>query len=105
MTTEPWTEERFNQLANLVDSNARVIQALAQVSAEAREERDQIFQTIAEQNNEIRDIKIEIREMQVEIRQMQIEIRGMQVENRRILDILLNQRRDDDSGNSHTNEG
>ena len=98
MTTEPWTEERFNQLANLVDSNARVIQALTQVSAEAREERDQIFRTIAEQNNEIRDIKIEIR-------QMQVEIRGIQVENRRILDILLNQRRDDDSGNSHTNEG
>ena len=91
MTTEPWTEERFNQLANLVDSNARVIQALAQVSAEAREERDQIFRTIAQQNEAIS--------------QMQIEIRGMQVENRRILDILLNQRHNDDPGNSHTNEG
>ncbi|MDF0555145.1 hypothetical protein [Kamptonema sp. UHCC 0994] len=55
----------------LIESNARVIQSLANVAAEAREERQQILQVIA---------------------QHQEEIRGLQTENRRILDILLNQR-------------
>jgi methyl-accepting chemotaxis protein len=99
MTTERWDDDRLDRLANMVDSNARaiqalgnrvdsiaiatennnrliesnarVIQSLANVAAEAREERQQILQVIA---------------------QHQEEIRGLQTENRRILDILLNQR-------------
>ncbi len=98
MSNELWTDERLDRLASLaetnarltqrnaeaserhdraidrierlVESNARVIQALANASAEGREERDQLFRRIDEQ---------------------QAEIRGMPLENRRILDILLNQ--------------
>jgi chromosome segregation ATPase len=62
--------------ANIAESNARVVQALANVAAEAREERQQLFERMAEQ---------------------QEEIRGLQTENRRMLDILLNQRNQDDN--------
>ena len=77
MTTERWDDDRLDRLANIVDSNARVIQALANVSAEAREERQQLFQRMDQQ--------------QTIIVQQQEEIRGLQTENRHILDILLNQ--------------
>ncbi|MDF0552924.1 hypothetical protein [Kamptonema sp. UHCC 0994] len=77
MTTERWDDDRLDRLASIVDSNARVIQALANVSAEAREERQQLFQRMDQQ--------------QTIIVQQQEEIRGLQTENRRILDILLNQ--------------
>ena len=69
--------------ANIAESNARVIQALANVAAEAREEREQLFERMAEEH------KI--------IMQQQEEIRGLQTENRRMLDILLNQRNQDDN--------
>ncbi|OCR00486.1 hypothetical protein BCD67_25865 [Oscillatoriales cyanobacterium USR001] len=62
--------------ANIADSNARVIQALANVAAEAREERQQLFQMMAEKQDEIR---------------------GLQTENRRMLDILINQRNQGDN--------
>ena len=103
MNQEPWTDERLDRLASLIESNARVIQnlsqsienhsqsieenhkliesnarviqALAQASAEAREEREQLFRRMDQRDEEIR---------------------GMQLENRRILDILLNQRREND---------
>jgi hypothetical protein len=54
----------------IADSNARVIQALCQLAAEDREERQAIIARTDE---------------------MLTEIRGLQSENRRILDILLNQ--------------
>ena len=90
MNTERWDDDRLDRLANtvesnsraiennnrLIESNARVIQALANVTAEAREERQQLFQIMAQQ---------------------QEEIRGLQTENRRILDILLNQRHQGDN--------
>ncbi|MDF0552180.1 hypothetical protein [Kamptonema sp. UHCC 0994] len=60
----------------LIESNARVIQALANVAAEAREERQQLFQIMTQQ---------------------QEEIRGIQTENRRTLDILLNQQNQGDN--------
>jgi hypothetical protein len=69
--------------ANIAESNARVVQALANVAAEAREERQQLFERMAEEH------KI--------IMQQQDEIRGLQTENRRMLDILLNQRNQDDN--------
>jgi len=62
--------------ASIAESNARVVQALANVAAEAREERQQLFERMAEQQDEIR---------------------GLQTENRRMLDILLNQRNQDDN--------
>lgn len=58
----------------IADSNARVIQALCQLAAEDREER----QAIINQSNA-----------------MLADIRGLQAENRRILDILLNQQQRD----------
>ncbi|WP_448572856.1 hypothetical protein [Trichothermofontia sp.] len=81
MSVEHWTDERLAQLARLVESNAcqiesnsRTIQALADLAAEDRQERAAILQSI---------------------REMQQEIRGVQTENRWILDLLLNERRDE----------
>ncbi|CBN57552.1 MULTISPECIES: hypothetical protein [Kamptonema] len=71
MSTDRWDDDRLDRLANMVESNARVIQALANVAAEAREEREQLFQRMDRQ---------------------QEEIVGLRIETRRMLDILLNQR-------------
>jgi methyl-accepting chemotaxis protein len=60
----------------LIESNARVIQALANASAEAREEREQLFQKMDRQ---------------------QEEIVGLRIETRRMLDILINQRNQGDN--------
>ena len=76
--------------ANIAESNARVVQALANVAAEAREERQQLFERMdRQQANMAEEHKI--------IMQQQDEIRGLQTENRRMLDILLNQRNQDDN--------
>ncbi len=69
-------DNKLSETRDLINSNARIIQALANTAAEAAEERQRIFQFIAQQ---------------------QAEIRGLQTENRRILDILLNERQEDDS--------
>ncbi|OCR00189.1 hypothetical protein BCD67_21170 [Oscillatoriales cyanobacterium USR001] len=85
MTTERWDDDRLDRLADriegltsiaerhdrLIESNARVIQALANAAAEAREERQQLFQRMDRQ---------------------QEEIVGLRIETRRMLDILINQR-------------
>ncbi len=63
--------DRINENSSrLIESNARVIQALANAAAEAREEREQIFRTIAQQ---------------------QTNIDGLRRETIRMLDLLLNQ--------------
>ncbi|CBN56328.1 MULTISPECIES: hypothetical protein [Kamptonema] len=62
--------------ANIADSNARVIQALANVAAEAREERQQLFERMDRQ---------------------QANIEGLRIETARMLDILLNQRNQGDN--------
>jgi hypothetical protein len=76
MATERWDDDRLDRLANMVESNARVIQALANVAAEAREEREQLFQKMERQ---------------------QEEIVGLRIETRRMLDILINQRNQGDN--------
>ncbi|MDF0552177.1 hypothetical protein [Kamptonema sp. UHCC 0994] len=97
MSTERWDDDRLDRLANtvesnshaiennnrLIESNARVIQALANVAAEAREEREQLFQRMEQQN--------------AIIVQQQEEIVGLRIETRRTLDILLNQRNQGDN--------
>jgi len=83
MTTERWDDDRLDRLANMVESNARVIQALANVAAEAREEREQLFQKMEQQN--------------AILVQQQEEIVGLRIETRRTLDILLNQRNQGDN--------
>ncbi|MEG3927203.1 hypothetical protein [Microcoleus sp. D3_18a_C4] len=83
MSTERWDDDRLDRLASIVDSNARVIQALANVAAEAREERLQILQMIAQQ--------------QASIDRQQAEIVGLRTETVRMLDILLNQRNQGDN--------
>lgn len=82
MSVERWTDERLDQLAQLVESNSRTIQALANLAAEDRQERADILQSI--------------QVMQQQVQELQQEVRGLQTENRRILDILLNDRQ---SGN------
>jgi hypothetical protein len=90
MSTERWDDDRLDRLADriegltsiaerhdqLIESNARVIQALANVAVEAREEREQLFQRMDRQ---------------------QEEIVGLRIETRRMLDILLNQRNQGDN--------
>ncbi|MBP0009001.1 hypothetical protein [Roseofilum sp. Belize Diploria] len=46
MSTERWTDERLDRLADLLESNSRVMEALTQASGEAREERQQLFETV-----------------------------------------------------------
>jgi hypothetical protein len=84
MSTERWDDDRLDRLASMVESNARVIQALANTAAEAREERQQLFERMDRQ-------QANMAQQQTIIVQQQEEIRGLQTENRRILDILLNQ--------------
>jgi uncharacterized coiled-coil DUF342 family protein len=100
MSTKRWNDEMLDRLADriedltsmaerhdhLIESNARVIQALANVAVEAREERQELFQRMDQQHA----IMV----------QQQEEIRGLQTENRRMLDILLNQRNPGDSSPS-----
>ena len=110
MSTERWDDDRLDRLANTVErigdrmnafdirmdalgaklevtaniaeSNARVIQALANVAAEAREERQQLFERMDRQ---------------------QANIEGLRTETIRMLDILLNQRdRQDNSGEENS---
>lgn len=90
MSTERWDDDRLDRLADRVEniasiaeSNARVIQGLANVAAEAREERLQILQMIAQQ--------------QASIDRQQAEIVGLRTETVRMLDILLNQRNQGDN--------
>lgn len=81
--------QRIENTAKLAESNARVIQALAETAAEAREERMQILQIIAQQ--------------QTSIDRQQTNIDGLRTETIRMLDILLNQRdRQDNSGEQNS---
>ena len=83
MSTERWDDDKLDRLASMVESNARVIQALANVAAEAREEREQLFQRMDQQ--------------QANIDRQQANIEGLRTETVRMLDILLNQRNQGDS--------
>jgi chromosome segregation ATPase len=67
-------DSSLDRCNNLIESNARIIQALANVAAESREEREELFQMIARQQNEIV---------------------GLRTETIRLLDLLLNQYRGD----------
>lgn len=71
-------QEDIQRIEHLVESNARVVQALANVSVEAKEERDQLFKRMDQQ---------------------QAEIVGLRTETARLLDILLNQRNQQDNQN------
>ncbi len=90
MSTERWDDDKLDRLASMVESNARVIQALANVAAEAREERLQILQLIAQQQERM----VEIDER---IARQQTNIEGLRTETVRMLDILLNQRNQGDN--------
>ena len=123
MNQEPWTDERLDRLASLVESNARLIQNLSQSSKENHqliesnsrviqnhsqliESNSRVIQALAQASAEAREEREQLfRRMDQRDEEMQLmhmEIRGMQVENRRILDILLNQSQEDDQDNSHS---
>ena len=97
MTTERWNDEKLDRLAdivsgiaieiqdltrklnettNIANSNAPVVQAMADAIAEAATERREILRVIAQQ---------------------QSEIRGLQTENYRMWEFLTNQRNQDDN--------
>ncbi|WP_017714906.1 hypothetical protein [Kamptonema formosum] len=106
MSTQRWTDEMLDRLAGtvenmastveshsrliesqsrLIEGNARIIQALANAAAEAREERQQLLQLIAQH--------------QERMNQQQAEIVGLRTETNRMLHILLNQRNQGDNPN------
>jgi Ni,Fe-hydrogenase III large subunit len=75
-------ESSAKDLDQRIESNARVIQALANVAVEAREERQQLFERMDRQ---------------------QANIEGLRTETIRMLDILLNQRnQQDNSGENNS---
>ncbi len=45
MSVERWTDERLDQLAQLVESNSRTIQALSNLAAEDRQERVEVLRS------------------------------------------------------------
>ncbi|UZQ55538.1 hypothetical protein OOK60_05545 [Trichothermofontia sichuanensis B231] len=92
MSVERWTDERLDQLAQLVDSNSRAIQALANLAAEDRQEGVAILQSL-------QVMQQQVAVMQQQVQEIQQEVRGVQTENQRILDILLKERRPDGPDN------
>ncbi|MBP0027848.1 hypothetical protein [Roseofilum sp. Guam] len=119
MSTERWDDERLDRLADLIESNSRMMAALTQVSAEGREERQQLFEmaknhnhliesnarviqalanAVVEAGEERQQLSQRMDQLLERMDRRQEEIRGLQTENRRILDILLNQQeREDDA--------
>ncbi|CBN58756.1 MULTISPECIES: hypothetical protein [Kamptonema] len=104
MATERWDDDRLDRLANQVEetanianSNARVIQALANTAAEAREERQQILQLIAQQQVTIAQQQERMIQIEERIDRQQTNIDGLRRETMRMLDILLNQRNQQDN--------
>ncbi|WP_449419628.1 hypothetical protein [Phormidium nigroviride] len=104
MATERWDDDRLDRLANQVEetanianSNARVIQALANTAAEAREERQQILQLIAQQQVTIAQQQERMIQIEERIDRQQTNIDGLRRETMRMLDILLNQRNQEDN--------
>ncbi|MDB9512347.1 hypothetical protein PN499_14235 [Kamptonema animale CS-326] len=104
MATEHWDDDRLDRLANQVEetanianSNARVIQALANTAAEAREERQQILQLIAQQQVTIAQQQERMIQIEERIDRQQTNIDGLRRETMRMLDILLNQRNQQDN--------
>ncbi len=114
MTTSRWNDEKLDRLAdivsgiatevqglsqkleetaNIANSNARVIQAIADTMAEAAEERlaaaEERRAAAAERQENLRLII-----------QQQSEIRGLQTENKRMWEMLLDQRNRDDNPNT-----
>ena len=97
MTTERWDDEKLDRLASIVENNARLVEsnarsilALANAAAEAKEERDRLFQRMEQQQAE-RDRLFQRMEQQ------QAEIVGLRMETNRLLDMLLNQRNQDNN--------
>jgi hypothetical protein len=82
MTVERWTDERLDRLAQLVESNARAIEANSNAMAEYRQEQIEMRREF----NHVIGI----------IAQQQSEIAGLRTETNRMLDILINHRQGED---------
>jgi hypothetical protein len=90
--------DRINENSSrLIESNARVIQALANTAAEAREERLQILQLIAQQQVTIAQQQERMVEIEERIDRQQTNIDGLRRETMRMLDLLLNQQNQQDN--------
>ncbi|UZQ53472.1 hypothetical protein OOK60_13305 [Trichothermofontia sichuanensis B231] len=61
MSVERWTDERLDQLAQLVESNSRTIQTLANLAAEDRQERTAILQSIRVMQQQVHELQQEVR--------------------------------------------
>jgi hypothetical protein len=104
MVVERWNDDRLDQLADRVqeiayiaESNARTIQSLANVAAEAREERQELLRLIAQQQASIERHQETIERHQETIERQQANIEGLRTETIRMLDLLLNQRNQQDN--------
>jgi hypothetical protein len=84
MTTERWTDEMLDKLADFGRQTDNRIDRLAELFSEMRSNQAMLQQ-------EQTEMRREFNHMIGIIAGQQNEIAGMQTENRRILDILLNQ--------------
>ena len=75
MTTERWTDERLDQLANTAQSNTTAISELRATTSELRVTAEALLQTVVQHQGNF--------EVLVQ------EIRGLRAENRRILSHLF----------------
>ncbi|WP_017714907.1 hypothetical protein [Kamptonema formosum] len=92
MSAQEWNDERLHRHAGtvetydcLIENNERILQALAAGEAELREERQRLFQFIAQQQASFAD-------WQTSFDQMQVEIDALRAEANRKLDILSERR-------------
>jgi hypothetical protein len=98
MTTERWTDEMLDKLADFGQQTDNRIDRLVELFSEMRsnqailqQEQTQMLSNQAILQQEQTEMRREFNHMIGIIATQQNEIAGMQTENRRILDILLNQ--------------
>jgi methyl-accepting chemotaxis protein len=84
MTTERWTDERLDRLADTVGQAADTVNQLILGMGQL----NQRTETIALAVERMTDVQLQTFQV---IEEMQAEVRGLQTENRRILDRLFGQ--------------
>lgn len=76
MTTEHWTDERLNRLADDVDNlraSVADLRTTAEIMLQTQMQHQRNFEVVV---NEIRDIRADIQGLQIENRRMLEELRG-----------------------------
>jgi hypothetical protein len=103
MTIERWTDEMLDRTAQYLESTAQRLDETNRGLAETKAIVESNARAIEANSNAMVEFRLEMTDLRRDsnhmigiIMQQQSEIRGMQAENRRILDVLLNQRQADE---------